>query len=135
MRPLAFSPQPETSERSQGHEGRGATAGKALENLTLHIKDFHTSNIPEPVKSLAKNTMTGCAHALGGLPVYGEMRPVNAPQSQGITMNGSSTAAGSCHVPSPHWDGYEAAGTTRGRRSRRCRSLSWTRTEHRSPSL
>lgn len=49
--------------------GTGETMGKALEQLTIHIREAHTSNIPEPVRTQVKNSLTACANAFGPLPV------------------------------------------------------------------
>jgi hypothetical protein len=53
-----------------GHEGRGATIGRALEALFEHIRDAHTSAIPEPYRTEVRGHMTACAHVVGEhLPV------------------------------------------------------------------
>ena len=52
-----------------GTNGTGATMGQALASLVYHMRDAHTTNLPEPVRSQVKDKMTGCAHTLGGLPV------------------------------------------------------------------
>ena len=52
-----------------GYEATGETAGKALERLVIHLRDTHTSNLPEPAKSEVKTKLTACANTLGSLPV------------------------------------------------------------------
>lgn len=51
------------------YEGTGETMGKALEQLMIHIRDRHTDNVPEPVRSEVKTKLTACSHTLGTLPV------------------------------------------------------------------
>lgn len=51
------------------YDGTGATVGLALEALTLHIRDTHTSDLPEPQRTEVKTKLTACAKTLGSLPV------------------------------------------------------------------
>ena len=53
-----------------GQYGRGETVGRALEDLLYHIRDSHTSAVPEPPREQLRTGLTGCAHLLGeNLPV------------------------------------------------------------------
>lgn len=52
-----------------GSSGDGELIGKALEALVNHIRDAHTSNIPEPAKGEVRTKLTACANTLGTLPL------------------------------------------------------------------
>ncbi len=52
-----------------GQSGDGETVGKALEDLVIHIRDAHTSSVPEPQRTEVKTKLTACAKTLGSLPL------------------------------------------------------------------
>lgn len=51
------------------YEAKGELLGKALENLLNHVRDAHTANLSEPVRTQARNGLTACANAAGTLPI------------------------------------------------------------------
>lgn len=52
------------------YEATGETYGRAMEALLLHMRDRHTSDVPEPYRGQVNNHLTACAHLLGDhLPV------------------------------------------------------------------
>lgn len=51
------------------YRATGSKVGAVLADLTGHIRDAHTSDVPEPPRTQVKNSLTACANTFGTLPI------------------------------------------------------------------